>query len=74
MKESFAKFVICTSTLAQGVNMPLKYLIINSTQQGTDTISVRDFQNLVGRAGRAGMYTEGSIILQIIYYMILEEI
>lgn len=62
MKEAYAKFVICTSTLAQGVNMPLKYLIINSTQQGADNISVRDFQNLVGRAGRAGMYTEGSII------------
>lgn len=62
MKESFAKFVICTSTLAQGVNMPLRYLIVNSTQQGADTISVRDFQNLMGRAGRAGMYTEGSII------------
>lgn len=62
MKESSANFVICTSTLAQGVNMPLRYLIINSTQQGTDTISVRDFQNLMGRAGRAGMYTEGSII------------
>lgn len=62
MKESYAKFVICTSTLAQGVNMPLRYLIINSTQQGADTISVRDFQNLMGRAGRAGMYTEGSII------------
>lgn len=62
MKEAYAKFVICTSTLAQGVNMPLRYLIINSTQQGADTISVRDFQNLIGRAGRAGMYTEGSII------------
>ncbi len=62
MKESFAKFVICTSTLAQGVNMPLRYLIVNSTQQGADSISVRDFQNLIGRAGRAGMYTEGSII------------
>ena len=62
MKEAYAKFVICTSTLAQGVNMPLRYLIINSTQQGADNISVRDFQNLVGRAGRAGMYTEGSII------------
>lgn len=62
MKNSLAKFVICTSTLAQGVNMPLRYLIINSTQQGADTISVRDFQNLIGRAGRAGMYTEGSII------------
>lgn len=62
MKEALAKFVICTSTLAQGVNMPLRYLIINSTQQGKDVISVRDFQNLIGRAGRAGMYTEGSII------------
>ena len=62
MKESLSKFVICTSTLAQGVNMPLRYLIINSTQQGADSISVRDFQNLIGRAGRAGMYTEGSII------------
>lgn len=62
MKESLAKFVICTSTLAQGVNMPLRYLIINSTQQGADSILVRDFQNLIGRAGRAGMYTEGSII------------
>lgn len=62
MKESLAKFIICTSTLAQGVNMPLRYLIINNTQQGSDSISVKDFQNLIGRAGRAGMYTEGSII------------
>lgn len=62
MKESLAKFIICTSTLAQGVNMPLRYLIINSTQQGEDSILVRDFQNLIGRAGRAGMYTEGSVI------------
>lgn len=62
MKESLAKFIICTSTLAQGVNMPLRYLIINNTHQGSDSISVKDFQNLIGRAGRAGMYTEGSII------------
>ena len=34
MKEGFAKFVICTSTLAQGVNFPLKYLIVASTRQG----------------------------------------
>lgn len=62
MKESLAKFIVCTSTLAQGVNMPLRYLIINNTQQGSDSILVKDFQNLIGRAGRAGMYTEGSII------------
>jgi hypothetical protein len=62
MKEGLARFVICTSTLAQGVNFPLKYLIITSTRQGGERILVRDFHNLMGRAGRAGMHTEGSVI------------
>jgi superfamily II DNA/RNA helicase len=62
MKEGLAKFVICTSTLAQGVNFPLKYLIVTSIRQGAEKILVRDFHNLIGRAGRAGMHTEGSVI------------
>lgn len=62
MKVGLAKFVVCTSTLAQGVNFPLKYLIVTSTQQGGEQILVRDFHNLMGRAGRAGMHTEGSVI------------
>lgn len=55
-------FVACTSTLAQGVNLPIKYLIVSSTMQGGKKISTRDFQNLIGRAGRSGYHTEGSII------------
>ena len=62
MKENLAKFVVCTSTLAQGVNFPLKYLIVTTTWQGGEKILVRDFHNLMGRAGRAGMHTEGSVI------------
>ncbi len=62
MKEGLAKFVICTSTLAQGVNFPIRYLIVTATQQGRERIMVRDFHNLIGRAGRAGMHTEGSVI------------
>ena len=62
MKEGLVKFVICTSTLAQGVNLPIRYLIVTSVYQGAERIKVRDFHNLIGRAGRAGMYTEGSII------------
>ena len=62
MKENLAKFVVCTSTLAQGVNFPLRYLIVTSTRQGGEKILVRDFHNLMGRAGRAGMHTEGSVI------------
>ena len=55
--------IVCTSTLAQGVNLPIKYLIVSSMYQAGDAIKVRDFQNLIGRAGRAGKYTEGTIIL-----------
>jgi superfamily II DNA/RNA helicase len=62
MKMGYARFVICTSTLAQGVNFPLKYLVITATQQGREKIRVRDFHNLMGRAGRAGMHTEASVI------------
>lgn len=62
MQSGLIKFVICTSTLAQGVNLPIKYLIVTSVQQGRERIKTRDFHNLIGRAGRSGMHTEGSII------------
>jgi POLQ-like helicase len=62
MKEGLAKVVICTSTLAQGVNLPIRYLIVPSVYQGSERIKVRDFHNLIGRAGRSGMHTEGSIL------------
>ncbi len=62
MRLGKIRFVVCTSTLAQGVNLPIKYLIISGVRQGEGRIKVRDFQNLVGRAGRAGMHTEGSVL------------
>lgn len=62
MRDDLVRFVVCTSTLAQGVNLPIRYLIVNSVYQGMERIKVRDFHNLIGRAGRAGMHTEGSIL------------
>ncbi len=62
LQEGLIKFVICTSTLAQGVNLPLRYLIINHARYGRENIKTRDFHNLIGRAGRSGMHTEGSIV------------
>ncbi len=62
MREDLVRFVVCTSTLAQGVNLPIRYLIVTSVYQGMERIKVRDFHNLIGRAGRAGMHTEGSIL------------
>jgi len=62
MENSKACLVVCTSTLAQGVNLPIKYLVVSSLNQGLQEIKTRDFQNLIGRAGRSGHHTEGSII------------
>ena len=62
MRENLIHFVVCTSTLAQGVNLPIRYLIVTSIYQAGDRIKVRDFHNLIGRAGRSGMHTEGSIL------------
>jgi hypothetical protein len=62
MQQGSLNFVACTSTLAQGVNLPIRYLIVSGIYQGTERIKVRDFQNLIGRAGRSGMHTEGLVI------------
>lgn len=62
MKRNLIRCIVCTSTLAQGVNLPIRYLIISSLYQAQEKIKVRDFHNLIGRAGRAGLYTEGTIL------------
>jgi helicase len=63
------RVLISTNTIGQGINFPIKYLIVHSTivsfQEKSKTavkISVRDFWNIVGRAGRAGRETEGQVI------------
>jgi hypothetical protein len=62
MRRRDIVFVICTSTLAQGVNLPIRYLLVTSVYQGREPIRARDFRNLMGRVGRSGMFTEGSVI------------
>ena len=57
------RLVVCTSTLAQGVNIPIKYLFMTSFRVARNSIQIRSFQNLMGRTARSGMYTEGSVIV-----------
>ena len=61
------KFAICTSTLAEGVNLPIRTLVLYSVQRrqaGGAPVDMlgRDIKNLVGRAGRAGATTKGLVI------------
>ena len=60
-----------TGTLAQGVNLPVRTVLIHTLHQhdqeaeeGADQrISLLDFWNTAGRAGRAGAETEGHIVV-----------
>jgi helicase len=61
------RFAICTSTLAEGVNLPIRTLVLYSVQRRgkagqTENLLARDIKNLVGRAGRAGATTKGLVI------------
>lgn len=66
------RVLIATNTIGQGLNFPIKNLIIHSTLYYVDQetyedigISVRDFWNIVGRTGRAGKETEGTVVFMI---------
>ena len=55
--------VICTSTLAEGVNLPIRYLLLTTLNDAMgQLLSTRKFQNLIGRTARSGIHTEGSLI------------
>jgi hypothetical protein len=67
IRDAAVRLVICTSTLAEGVNLPIRSLVLYSVQrQGRDghpeAMLARDIKNLVGRAGRAGANTKGLVI------------
>ena len=59
--------LVATNTLAQGVNLPIRTVIVHScwryTEEGRPKrIPASDYWNIAGRAGRAGRETEGTII------------
>ncbi len=63
IQERIANLVLATSTLSEGVNLPFETVLIPSLKrwdgQVVSNLSIREFANLTGRAGRPGFGTEG---------------
>lgn len=63
MKNGDIRIIACTSTLAEGVNLPIRYLLLTTFfDTKNDVIKNRKFQNLFGRTARSGKFTEGSLV------------
>ena len=65
-RQGSFKVIAATNTLSQGVNFPIRTVIIHScrryNEKGSTRIPAREYWNLVGRAGRAGYETSGTAI------------
>src|SRR5690606_35056405 len=55
------KFMFCTSTLLEGVNLPAKNIFILSNKKSKSNFTPIDFWNLAGRAGRLNQELSGNI-------------
>lgn len=61
--RGLVRIVIATSTLSEGVNIPVNFLLIPSVYRGPTVMSLQEFTNLIGRAGRPGVSAEGSALV-----------
>lgn len=60
--KSPVRYVVCTSTLLEGVNLPAKNIFILSDKHGNSQFTKIDFENLVGRAGRLTYDFSGNVV------------
>ncbi len=63
-KSRKLSYLVCTSTLLYGLNMPAKNIFMLKPTTGRQSpISGPDFWNLAGRAGRLGKELEGNVFI-----------
>ncbi|MCA8834638.1 MAG: DEAD/DEAH box helicase, partial [Proteobacteria bacterium] len=66
LKDRLLKIIISSPTLAQGLNLTATAIVIHTLQRTKDVIiPFSEFQNVIGRAGRAFVDVEGLVLFPI---------
>lgn len=70
-KEGHIKVLFATETVAIGVNMPIRTLVLTSTEKRVGTkiqsLDAAEFKQICGRAGRRGLDTKGLVVFLPLY-------
>ncbi len=62
-RAGYLRYLVCTSTLLEGVDFPIRTVILAYPNLGPADVTVGDLRNLEGRAGRGGLHTCGRILV-----------
>ncbi|MBE1581207.1 hypothetical protein ACFORH_24440 [Amycolatopsis roodepoortensis] len=62
LQQGILKVTIASPTLAQGLNLSASAVLFHGLRRGRDLLSGSEFANVIGRAGRAFVDTEGLVL------------
>jgi len=63
LRLGYIKYCFCTSTLLEGVNVPVDNLFVFDYKKGRADLSTIDAFNLIGRAGRVSLNEFGNVFV-----------
>ena len=61
LSSSRARGLVCTSTLGEGVNLPIKYLMVLGAVNRYQSVTDANLANVAGRVARPGVHTDGIV-------------